>query len=158
MRPSVIKMLTDDTRSTGAEARVLIDDAKQAIFGGDTCHDICVYALMIYHWSTHGDSEKRDIIDTVIDDCLKTQDTDIKKLLAVTKKGKFLNIDDDVEIALQGAWELPEMARLNYQENGKFTFAWLDLWTAVVHILCFKEKERADIGDTANSHGGVRCT
>ena len=30
MRPSAIKMLTDATRSTGAEARALIDDAKQA--------------------------------------------------------------------------------------------------------------------------------
>ena len=39
------------------------------------------------------------------------------------------------------------MLRLNYRENGEFTFAWLDLWTAVVHILCFKEKERADIGE-----------
>ena len=39
------------------------------------------------------------------------------------------------------------MTRLNYQENGKFTFAWLDLRTAVFHILCFKEKERADIGE-----------
>ena len=124
-------MLTDETRSTGAEARALIDDAKQAIFGADACHDICVYALMIYHWSTHADSEKRDIVDTVIDDYLKTHASDNEKLLAVTKKGKFLNIDDDVEIALQGAWELPGMARLNYQENGKFTFAWLDLWTDV---------------------------
>ena len=147
MRPSAIKMLTDATRSTGAEARALIDDAKQAIFAGDTCHDICVYALMIYHWSTHADSEKRDLVDTVIDDYLKTQDEDIEKLLAITKKGKFLNIDDDVEIALQGAWELPGMARLNYQENDNFTFAWLDLWTAVMHMLCFKEKERADIGE-----------
>ena len=36
MRPSIITMLTDATQSTGAEARALIDDAKQAIFGGDT--------------------------------------------------------------------------------------------------------------------------
>ena len=106
MRPSTIKMLTDATRSSGAEAQALIDDAKQAIFGGDTCHDICVYALMIFHWSTHADSEKCDIVDTVTDDYLKTADIEIEKLLAVTKKGKFLNIDDDVEIALQGAWEL----------------------------------------------------
>ena len=70
-------------------------------------------------------------------------DSDIDKLIAVTKKGKFLNIDDDVEIALQGAWELPGMLRLNYHENGKSTFAWLDLWTDVVHILCVNEKERA---------------
>ena len=49
MRPTTIKMLTDATKSSGAEPRALIDDAKQAIFGGDTCHDICVYALMIYH-------------------------------------------------------------------------------------------------------------
>ena len=117
MRPYTIKILTDATRSSGAEARALIDDAKQAIFGGDTCHDICVYALMIFHWSTHADSEKCDIVDTVTDDYLKTADIEIEKLLAVTKKGKFLNIDDDVEIALQGAWELPGMLRLNYREN-----------------------------------------
>ena len=36
MGPSTIKMLTDATRSSGAKARALIDDAKQAIFGGDT--------------------------------------------------------------------------------------------------------------------------
>ena len=93
MRPSIIKMLTDATRSTGAEARVLIDDAKQSIFGGDTCHDICVYALMIYHWSTHDaheDSQKRDLIDTTIDDYLKTKDIDIKKVLAITKKQGYV--------------------------------------------------------------------
>ena len=73
---------------------------------------------MIFHWSTHADSEKRDIADTVIDDYLKTHDSDIEKLLAVTKKKTFLNVDDDVEIALHGAWELPGMPRLNYRENG----------------------------------------
>ena len=36
MRPSVIAMLTGVTTATGAEAQTLIDDAKQAIFGGDT--------------------------------------------------------------------------------------------------------------------------
>ena len=46
MRPSIVKMLTDVTTSTGPDARSLIDDAKQAIFGGETVHDICVYALM----------------------------------------------------------------------------------------------------------------
>ena len=55
---------------------------------------------MFFHWSTHADSEKRDIVDTVIDDCLKTEYSEIDKLLAVTKKGKFLNINNDVEIAL----------------------------------------------------------
>ena len=44
---------------------------------------------MIFHWSTDADSDKRDIVDTVIDDYLKTKDSDIEKLLAVTKKGKF---------------------------------------------------------------------
>ena len=42
MRPTVITMLTNVTTASGAEARTLIDDAKQAIFGGDTIHDICV--------------------------------------------------------------------------------------------------------------------
>ena len=114
-------------------------------------HDICVYVMMIYCWSTHGDSTKRGIDDTVIVDYLKTKDTDITKQLALTKKGKFLNIDDDVEMALQGAWELPGMARLNCmrEENVKltFVFAWLDLWNAVISMLCFKdsEKEKQDI-------------
>ena len=36
------------------------------------------------------------------------------------------------------------MARLNCKENGKFTFAWLDLWNAVINnvLLSFKEKEK----------------
>ena len=127
MRPAIIKMLTDVTTSPGPEARVLIDDAKQAIFGGETTHDICVYAPMIYYWSTHADSAKRQTIDSVIEDYLKTSDDSIQKLLASTKKGKFLNIDDDIELALKGALERPGMARLNYQENGDFANAWLDL-------------------------------
>ena len=44
---------------------------------------------MIYHWSTHADSEKRDLVDTVIDDYLKTQDEDIEKLLAITKINNY---------------------------------------------------------------------
>ena len=147
MRPSIVKMLTDVTTSTGADARTLIDDAKQAIFGGETIHDISVYALMIYFCSTHTDSAKRQTVDTVLDDYLKTQDTDIEKLLTVTKKGKFLNIEDDVETALKGAWDLPGMKRLNYQENKDFTAAWLDLWSAVINILCFQEREKQDIGE-----------
>jgi hypothetical protein len=71
----------------------------------------------------------------------------VAKLLSVTKKGKFLNIDDDVETALKGAWELPGMARLNYQETSSFTKAWLDLWNAVINILCFQEREKQDIGE-----------
>ena len=138
-------MLTGVTTATGAEARTLIDDAKQAIFVGDTIHDICVYALMIYHWSTHTDSAKRATIDTVIDDYLKTPDDQVNRLLAMTKRGKFLNIDDDIEVALKGSWELPGIARLNYQENGNFTKAWLDLWNAVINILCFQEREKQDI-------------
>ena len=137
VQPSVIKMLTDATTSTGPEdpdARTLIDDAKQAIFGEETVHGICVYARMIYYWSTHTDSAKRQTAGTVLDDYLKTKDADVSncKLLSVTiaKKGKFLNIDGDVETALKGSWELPGMARLNYQENSSFTKAWLDLWKA----------------------------
>ena len=61
-------MLTDVTTSTGPGTRTLIDDAKQAIFGGETIHAICVYALMIYYWSTHADSAKRQKVDTAIDD------------------------------------------------------------------------------------------
>ena len=102
---------------------------------------------MIYHWSTHTDSAKRATVDTVIDDYLKTPDDQIQKLLAMTKRGKFLNIDDDLEVALKGSWELPGMARLNYQENAHFTKAWLDLWTAVINILCFQEREKQDIGE-----------
>ena len=83
---------------------------------------------------------------TAIGDYLKTNDTAIAKLLALTKKGKYLNIDDNIEIALQGAWELPGMARLKCKENGKFAFAWLDLWNAVINMLCFKEREKQDIG------------
>ena len=93
MRPSIITMLTSVTTASGAEARTLIDDAKQAIFGGDTIHDICVYALMIYHWGTDADSAKRETIDTVIDDYLKTPDDQVHKLLAMTKRGKFLNVN-----------------------------------------------------------------
>ena len=79
MRPSDIKMLTGVTHATGTEARTLIDDldAKQALFGGPgeviSMHDICIYAMMIYCWSTHGDSTKRDIVDTVTDYYLKTK-------------------------------------------------------------------------------------
>ena len=62
-----------------------------------------MYALMIYFWSTHADSAKRQTVDTVLDDYLKTKDADIAKLLSVTKKGKFLNIDGDIETALKGA-------------------------------------------------------
>ena len=144
MRPSIIKMLTDVTTSTGPDARSLIDDAKQAIFGGETAHDnvICVYALMIYYWSTHADSAKRQTVGTVLDGYLKTKDADVAKLLSVTKKGKFLNIDENIETALKGAWELPGMARLSYQENSSFTKAWLDLWNAVINILCFQEREK----------------
>ena len=101
---------------------------------------------MIYFWSAHTDIAKRQTVDTVLDDYLKTKDGDIDKLLSVTKKGKFLNIDDDVETALKGAWELHGMARLNYQENTGFTKAWLDLWNAVINILCFQEREKQDIG------------
>ena len=43
MRPAVVKMLTDVTNATGTEARTLIDDAKQALFGGEVLHNICVY-------------------------------------------------------------------------------------------------------------------
>ena len=128
-------------------ARTLIDDAKQAIFGGDTVHDTCVCVLMIYHGGTHADSAKRETIDTAIDDYLKTPDDQVHKLLAMTKRGKFLNIDDDIKVALKGAWELPGMTRLNYQENGRFTKAWLDLWNAVINILCFQEREKQDIGE-----------
>ena len=117
--------------------RTLIGDAKQAILGGDTIHDICVYALMIYHWGTHTDSAKRETIDTAIDKYLKTPADRVHKLLATTKRGKFLNIDDDIEVAPKGAWELPSVARLNYQEKGSFTKAWLYLWNAVINILCF---------------------
>ena len=64
------------------------------------CHMqlLCMHALMIYHWSTHADSKKCDILDTVLNDYLKMKDSNIKRLLAITKKGRFLNIDDDVEI------------------------------------------------------------
>ena len=147
MRPAIITMLTAVTTASGAEARTLIDDAKQAIFGGDTIHDICVYALMIYQWATHTDSAKRETVDSVIDDYLKTSDADVKKLLSMTKRGKFLNIDDDIEVALKGSWELPGMARLNYQENSGFTHAWLDLWNATINMLCFQEREKQDIGE-----------
>ena len=46
MRPTVITVLTSVTTASGPEARTLIDNAKQAIFGGDTVHDIimCVCA------------------------------------------------------------------------------------------------------------------
>ena len=139
------------TTASGPDARVLIDDAKQVIFGGDTVHDICVYALMIYHWGTHADSSKRETTDTAIGDYLKTPDDQVEKLLAITmaKRGKFLNIDDDIETALKGAWELPGMARLNHQENAGFTRAGLDLWNAaaVITILCFQEREKQDIGE-----------
>ena len=128
-------------------ARTLIDDAKQAIFGGEKIHDICVYALMVYYWSTHADSAKRQTVDTVIDDYLKTKDADVHKLLASTKKGKLLNIDDDIKLVLQGAWELPGMARLNYQKNVAFTKGWLDLWNAVINILCFQEREKQAAGE-----------
>ena len=64
---------------------------------------------------------------------------------SIAKKGKFLNID--VETALKGPWELPGMARHNYQENPSFTEAWLDLWNAVINILCFQEREKQDIGE-----------
>ena len=123
MHPSVITMLTSVTAASGPEARTLIDDAKQAIFEGDTIHDICVYALMICHWGTHADSAKCETIDTVIDDYMKTPNDQVHKLLAMTKPGKFLNIDDDIKVALKGAWELPGMPRLNCQENGSFTKA-----------------------------------
>ena len=102
---------------------------------------------MIFHWGTHADSAKRETIDSVIDDYLKTPDDQVNKLLAMTKRGKFLNIDDDIEVALKGARELPGMARLNYQENGNFTKAWLDLWNAGINILCFQERETQDIGE-----------
>ena len=65
----------------------------------------------------------------------------------MTKRGKFLNIDDDVEVALKRAWELPGMTRVNCQENGNFTFEWLDLWNAIINILCFQEREKQDIGE-----------
>ena len=131
MRPSGITMLTSVTTASGAEARTLIDDTKQAAFGGDTIHDICVYALMIYHWGARTDSAKCETIDTVVDDYLKTRDDQVHKLLAMTKRGNFLNIDD-IEIALKRGGELPGMARLNYQENCSFTKAWLDLWNDVI--------------------------
>ena len=93
---------------------------------------------MIYFWSTHTDSAKRQTVDTLLDGYLKTKDGEVEMLLSVSKKGKFLNIEDDVETALKGAWELPGMARLNYQENKGFTTAWLDLWSAVINILCLR--------------------
>ena len=99
---------------------------------------------MIYFWSTHTDIAKRQTVDTVLDDYLKTKDGDIDKLLSVdvTKKVKL-----DVETALEGARELPGMARLNYQENTGFTKAWLDLWNAVINILRFQLREKQDIGE-----------
>ena len=77
MWPSIIKMLTDVTTSIGPGAWSLIDDAKQATFGGENVHDICVYVLMIYFWSMHADSAKCQTVNTVLDDYLKTKDADV---------------------------------------------------------------------------------
>ena len=146
MRPQTTNTLIEATESAGEVARELIDRAKQQMFGSEAIHDIAVYALMIYWWATHEKSKKHEIIDNAIDDYLRTADSSIDELLAASKKGTYLNIDDDQE-AIDGVWKLPGMRRLNYQESRHFTKAWLDLWTHCINLLCFKEVEKTDIGE-----------
>ena len=146
LRPSVVTMLTEATANEGEKSRDLIDKAKQTMFGSEAIHDIAIYALQIYYWAVHDDSKKQDIIDNAIDDYLRTPDSQIDSLLRSSEKGTYLNIDDDLD-ALEGAWKLPGMRRLNYQENAKFTQAWLDLWTVCINLLCYKEADKTDVGE-----------
>ena len=145
-RPSIIKMLTGATTVSGENARDLIDKAKQAMFAAEAIHDIVIYALHIFYWATHEDSNKQEIIDNAIDDYLRTPDADIDSLLSASLSGRYLNIDDDLS-AMEGAWNMPGMRRLNFQEHAKFTKAWLDLWTVCINLLCFKEQDKSDIGE-----------
>ena len=153
LRPQIVTLLTDSTATEGETARDLIDRAKQNMFGSEAVHDIAIYGLQIFYWATHDDSKKQDIIDNAIDDYLRTPDTKIDALLSASEKGTYLNIDDDLD-ALDGAWKLPGMRRLNYQENQKFTQAWLDLWTVCINLLCFKEADKADVGEINRALSG----
>ena len=85
-----------------------------------------MYGLQIFFWATHADSKKQEIIDNAIDDYLRTEDSDIDSLLSASSRGRYLNVDDDLS-ALDEAWQLPRIRRLNYQENAKFARAWIDL-------------------------------
>ena len=145
-RPAIIKMLTGATTVSGENARDLIDKAKQAMFAAEAIHDIVIYALHIFYWATHEDSKKQEIIDNAIDDYLRTPDADIDSLLSASLSGRYLSIDDDLG-AMEGAWNMPGMRRLNFQEHAKFTKAWLDLWTVCINLLCFKEQDKSDIGE-----------
>ena len=145
-RPSIITMLTGATAVSGEKARDMIDKAKQAMFAAEAVHDIVIYALHIFYWATHEDSKKQEIIDNAIDDYLRTPDSEIDSLLSASLSGRYLNIDDDLS-ALEGAWKMPGMRRLNFQEHEKFTKAWLDLWTVCINLLCFKEQDKSDIGE-----------
>ena len=145
-RPAIIKMLTGATSVSGENARDMIDKAKQAMFAAEAIHDIVIYALHIFYWATHEDSKKQEIIDNAIDDYLRTSDADIDSLLSASLSGRYLNIDDDLG-AMEGAWNMPGMRRLNFQEHAKFTKAWLDLWTVCINLLCFKEQDKSDIGE-----------
>ena len=99
-------------------------------------------------WATHDDSKKQEIVDIAIDDYLRTPDNKTDSLLDASAPGRYMNIDDDLS-ALEGPWQLriPGMRRLNYLENAGFTFAWLDLWTVCVTLLCFKEQDKSGIGE-----------
>ena len=143
-RSNVTTLLTDATRIAGEEAREKIDQAKQLMFGAEQIHDIAVYALMIYWWACHADSEKKDLIDNVIDEYLRTPDDQTEQLINASEKGQFLTVDDS---DYSGVMHLPGMKRLNYLENDRFTRAWLDMWTVCVNLLTHREKSKQDIGD-----------
>ena len=66
--------------------------------------------------------------------------------MSASLSGRCLNIDDDLN-ALDGAWKLPGMRRLNFKGHEKITKAWLDLWTVCINLPCFKEQDKSDIGE-----------
>ena len=90
-------------------------------------HDIAVYARMIYFWATNAESGKQEIIDSAIDDYLRTANRSIPDLIEKSKQGEYPNVEDDIRGLSSSVNDLPGFKRLNYNHNSKFTLAWLDL-------------------------------
>ena len=138
--PGTVARIVKATTLVGQAARVEINSAEAETYAAERPHDIFVYALMMYVWTTNEGSKKRELISCAIEDYLRAPSAEeVQLIIDSSERGSnlaFSSSDDDLLGHLD---EMPGYSRLDYQAEGNLEAcidAWEDLFTICCNLLC----------------------
>jgi hypothetical protein len=144
-RKEVIDIVVEVTANTGVKAHDLFTKAKQLLKSQESdTHSSVISCLILYIWSSHRESKKRDLTLLAIQDYVLAESHAIPGMLRACKEGKSSNLHHgDFHT---DAHSFPGCHRLDPMRNPLFDECWDDLAYYVIQILTYEAPSKTNIG------------